>query len=322
MGPARVGGSTATTPGMIRRASRAVVRRPVAVGALIAVLASSASVAGLVRSSASVRVAPAQLSPRGDVSSMALPAAAPDGRTLFAIPTTGATLTSPPQVASTSGSAAPWRQVAPSRRTLSLDLYRAGDFASQARADWCVPAAIQTMAHAIDGLARRSLPTQSALDRRSRALSSSRLIGLGSEPQGWAGVLNRLGYGPYVVAAKRTFADAITSAAEALRLTGRPVGLLVWRGAHAWVMTGFEAVGDPAESGDLDVTAVRVTDPWYPRRMSAWGRSRPPDARIDPTTLAKSFLPWHRPRVRYAELDARYVLVLPVAAASDGSWRQ
>ena len=196
----------------------------------------------------------------------------------------------------------------------AIDLFRRGDFVSQARSDWCVPAAILTMANLIDRHANSSLPSQRTLDRRSRALSSPRLVGRGSEPQGWAGVLNRLGYGPYVVVAKRSFRDAIATAAGALRLTGRPVGLLMWRGAHAWVMSGFEATADPAWSNDFSVTRVRLIDPWYPRAVSAWGRTRAPDARIGLAALARIYVPWHRPKVRYAELDGRYVLVLPVAA--------
>jgi hypothetical protein len=174
------------------------------------------------------------------------------------------------------------------------------------------------MANLIDRPNRTSLPSQRVLDRRARALSSSRLVGSGSEPQGWAGVLNRLGYGPYVVVAMRTRQEAISTAARALRTTGRPVGLLVWRGAHAWVMSGFEATGDPARTNDFTVTRIRITDPWYPRASTAWGRARAPDTRIGRTVLAKNYVAWRRPRARYAELDGRFVLVLPVAAAAGG----
>jgi hypothetical protein len=214
----------------------------------------------------------------------------------------------------------PGSQLAPPARPgpFTIDLFRRGDFVSEARVDWCVPAAIQMMANLIDRHANGSLPSQRVLDRQSRALSSSRLVGRGSEPQGWAGVLNALGDGPYVVVARRTFRDAIATAASALRLTGRPVGLLVWRGAHAWVMSGFEATADPGRSTDFRVTGVRIIDPWYPRRLSAWGRTRAPDTRIGLTALARNFVRWHRPMMRYAELDGRFVLVLPVPAPFKG----
>ncbi|HET9457832.1 MAG TPA: hypothetical protein VFO78_10850 [Candidatus Limnocylindrales bacterium] len=199
------------------------------------------------------------------------------------------------------------------RASIAVDLYEDGDFVSQARADWCVPASIQTMANLIaaDGRATE-LPSQRQLDRRARALSTDRLVGAGSEPEGWAGVLNELGLGPYVVVAEPTREAAIASAARAIRLTGRPVGLLIWRGAHAWVMSGFEATADPARTGDFAVTHVRVVDAWYPRTSSIWGRGQRPGTRIAVADLAADYLPWRRPTVRYAEKDGRFVLVLPV----------
>ena len=228
----------------------------------------------------------------------------------------------PPPIVSRQPSTTPARGlllVPPARPgPFAVDLYRPGDFVSQARSDWCVPAAILSMANLIDRHASSSLPSQDVLDRRSRALSSPRLVGRGSEPQGWAAVLNRLGYGPYVVVARATFREATTTAAWALRLTGRPVGLLVWRGSHAWVMSGFESTADPAWSSNFKVTRVRIIDLWYPRRLSAWGRTRAPDARLSLAALARNLVPWHRPTVRYRELDGRFVLVLPVAGAVGG----
>lgn len=53
-------------------------------------------------------------------------------------------------------------------------------------------------------------------------------------------------------------------AAKAIRMTGRPVGLVVWRGAHSWVMSGFTATADPASADDFEVHKVFVQDPWFP----------------------------------------------------------
>lgn len=200
----------------------------------------------------------------------------------------------------------------PARGRFAMDLYRRGDFVSQATTEWCVPASILTMANVVGGRRAEQMPTQGALDRISRSLSSSRLVGAGSEPEGWARALDRLGFGPYVVRAESTMARAIRAAALAIRQTGRPVGLLIWRGAHAWVLTGFEATADPASTTNFRVLAVRVTDPWYPRPTGTWGRTRPPDARVGVDRLARVYLRWRRPTVRYAELDGRFVLVLPI----------
>jgi hypothetical protein len=213
----------------------------------------------------------------------------------------------------------------PTGRTgpLAIDLFADGDFVSQARADWCVPAAILTMANMI--VVRTSavepMPSQAKLDRLARSLSTDRLVGAGSEPEGWAGALNALGLGPYVVTSESTRKRAIATAARALRLTGRPVGLLLWRGAHAWVMSGFEATADPLRTDDFAVTHIRVVDPWFPRWSSIWGPGQAPDARIAVSQLAVDFLPWRRPTVRYPEKDGRFVLVLPVTDSSAGRAR-
>jgi hypothetical protein len=197
----------------------------------------------------------------------------------------------------------------------AVDLYERGDFVSQARADWCVPAAVQTMANLmVRGRSRDgAVPSQRRLDRLARSLSTDRLVGPGSEPEGWAGTLNELGLGPYVVVSARTRDDAIGAAARAMALTRRPVGLLMWRGAHAWVMSGFEATANPATRDDAVVTSVRIVDPWYPRSSSIWGPAQPPDTRIAVSRLAADFLPWRRPAVRYAEKEGQFVVVLPVA---------
>jgi hypothetical protein len=197
----------------------------------------------------------------------------------------------------------------------AIDLYEKGDFVAQARSDWCVPAAIQTMANlSVAGRARAdSVPSQRRLDRLARSLSSDRLVGPGSEPEGWAGALNRLGFGTYIVVSVKSRDGAIKAAAKAMALTRRPVGLLMWRGAHAWVMSGFEATANPATTDDFRVTVVRVVDPWYPRTSSIWGAGQRPDTRIAVSRLAADFLPWRRPAVRYTEKDGQYVVVLPVA---------
>jgi hypothetical protein len=200
----------------------------------------------------------------------------------------------------------------PKAGRFAIDLFEKGDFVSQARADWCVPASILAMMQMIDRDGDRPTPTQGKLDRLARSLSTPRLRGAGSEPEGWAGSLNRLGVGPYEVRAERTRAGAIEAAARAIRLTGRPVGLLIWRGAHAWVMSGFRATADPAYTDDFRVTHVYVVDPWYPRVSSIWGPAKRPDAVVPVRRLAEDYLAWRRPTVRYPEKDGRFVLVVPV----------
>jgi hypothetical protein len=122
-----------------------------------------------------------------------------------------------------------------------------------------------------------------------------------------------MGGGKYVVEVAPTRGKAVERAVRAIRATGRPAGLLVWRGAHSWVLHGFEATADPASSTQMTVTHLYVTDPWYPRVSSIWGPSRGPNARITPRQLEEDFLMWRRPTGRYPAMDGRYVVILPVA---------
>ena len=50
-------------------------------------------------------------------------------------------------------------------------------------------------------------------------------------------------------------------AAKRNRLTGKPVGLLVARGGHAWVMTGFQATADPALTSNYRLTYIKTRAP-------------------------------------------------------------
>jgi hypothetical protein len=119
-----------------------------------------------------------------------------------------------------------------------------------------------------------------------------------------------------VVVSVRSRGEAIATAARAMALTRRPVGLLMWRGAHAWVMSGFEATANPATADRYAVTSIRVVDPWYPRTSSIWGAGQRPDTVIPVAKLAADFLPGDVPPSATSRRTASYVLVLPVAARS------
>jgi hypothetical protein len=133
--------------------------------------------------------------------------------------------------------------------------------------------------------------------------------------RGWATGLNLLGAGPYVLAGADTIEEAVLTAARAIRLTGKPVGLLMWHGRHAWVMSGFRATADPLEPNAL-VTAALVEDPLYPFGSSTWGASPAPGSALTPAELGRQFVPRrssnHWPATSWsAPLAGKYVLVLP-----------
>jgi hypothetical protein len=195
-----------------------------------------------------------------------------------------------------------------------MNLHRPGDFVHQQTKDWCVAGSTQTMMNIIDrGRPNRSAAFQESLYLKGRRLSpNKRKLGpIGVDVIGWADLLNTGGYGPYVVEAARTRKNAIQRAARALRLTGRPVGLVTWRGAHSWVMSGFTATADPAFRDDFRVTAVYVQDVWYPYISTIWGPSRPPDALVPVAALAVDYLPYRRPGARYPARDGKFIMILP-----------
>jgi hypothetical protein len=128
--------------------------------------------------------------------------------------------------------------------------------------------------------------------------------------------LNQLEAGPYRLVGTDTLDQALRLAAKAIRETNRPVGLLVWRGRHAWVMSGFTSFGDPASAPNFEVTGIRVLDPLYPHGDDVWGPSPRPNALLDPATLGQQFVARLSGRVDYGILPG-YFLVLPRPGPSE-----
>jgi hypothetical protein len=219
----------------------------------------------------------------------------------------------PPPTATPSPTPTPTPEPTPTptpEPVLKMNLYRKGDFVSQATKDQCVSAAMQIMLNIVNPTADRSKRTQARLAELAQELSDAR--DGGTEPLGWARGLEQLGAGHYDVAVAPTRGKAIERAVRAIRATGRPAGLLVWRGAHSWVLHGYEATSDPADPGPMTVTRLYVSDPWYPRVSSIWGESRGPNARITPNQLEEDYLQWRRPTGRYPAMDGQYVVIMPV----------
>ena len=195
-----------------------------------------------------------------------------------------------------------------------IDLYRSGAFVSELTPIWCLSAAMQTSANIMDlaagKKADRTKARQQMLFKLSRSIAPA--PDKAAEPEGWAAGLTRLGYGKYTVSVQSSIRAAVQVAAKALRTTGRPVGLMVWRGAHSWVMSGFTATADPALTSHYTVTAVYIEDVWFPRISNIWGASRPPDVLVPVGKLPPDFLPWKRPQAHYPAKDGKYVIVIPV----------
>ncbi len=196
----------------------------------------------------------------------------------------------------------------------AMDLYRKGGFVTELTKVMCVPAAMQTMINVMDHTTDTTSATQQRLYSLARKLSPKTLKGPGAEPEGWAAALAKLGYGSFKVTIFPTMKAAIQAAAKAVRMTGRPAGLLVWYGAHSWVMSGFRATADPAYTSRFTVSDVYIEDVWYPKISTIWGASRPPDALVPVQKLPRDFLPWRMPGGPYPDKVWKFVTVLPVAA--------
>jgi len=200
----------------------------------------------------------------------------------------------------------------PPATAFAINLYEEGDFVPQHTFEWCVGASIQMAHNLVVAETRSSYVDQQALWEMARARSSNSFNG--ANPRGWAATLNEIGIGPYELVSIPDYHEALRTAAAAITDTGRPVGLVMWRGRHAWVMSGFESIGDPALHSDFSVTGVRVLDPLFPHGSGTWGPSPEPNALLSPAELAVQFV-IREPRRWSSELQAGYLLVLPTAEA-------
>ncbi|HEX2160247.1 MAG TPA: hypothetical protein VHF88_00300 [Thermoleophilaceae bacterium] len=201
----------------------------------------------------------------------------------------------------------------PQKVAFAFDLYEEGDFVPQHTFEWCVGASIQMAHNLVFADRRSSYEDQQALWELARSHSTNSFNG--ANPRGWATALTAIGVGDYRLVSIPDYGEALRTAAEAIRDTGRPVGLVMWRGRHAWVMSGFESLGDPALHADFAVTGIRVLDPLYPHGSGIWGPSPEPNRLLTPDELAAQFV-IREPRRWSSDLPAGYLLVLPTRGRS------
>ena len=194
-----------------------------------------------------------------------------------------------------------------------LDLAGRADYVAQTNLVQCVGASMQMMLNIISPQNDRSAATQLRLQKLARAWSGPSRNGRirqGASVRGWAKGLTMVGGGPYQVVGANSIDTALLLAAKAMRTTGRPVGLLVWRGRHAWVMSGFRATRDPLVPG-ARVTEAIVEDPLYPYGgSSTWGRSPRPGEALSIAELGRQFVRRRQSNLS-PTLSNKYVIVMP-----------
>jgi hypothetical protein len=191
----------------------------------------------------------------------------------------------------------------------AMDLYEPGDFVSEIEDTWCVPAAMQTSMNLMSLTPDTTRDTQAKLFELAVSLGGSSAGG--ADPIGWAKGLTSLGYGNYQVGSKLHMVDAVHTVATQIRMTQRPAGLLVWKGWHSWVVSGFTATADPATTDKFTVLSLRIEDVWYPRVSKLWPKSRPPDSDVPVSALGTDYVTWVQAKF-IAGRDGYYVYVIPV----------
>ena len=190
-----------------------------------------------------------------------------------------------------------------------FSIYRAHTHSVQ-KTDWyCVPTSIQMMLNLIKGNSDKSEANQRRYWEYAQAHSRYPVRDNGADPGGWVAAMDHWGVPGYSVGVSRSMQDALWLAAKRLRLTGLPVGLIVWgnngTGGHAWVMTGFESNDDPKQTDNYAVTSVQAMGSLWP-----YG-----------TINGKPFDPGPKQWVGYRELRQKFTrLSYNAAPAWDGQW--
>jgi len=192
----------------------------------------------------------------------------------------------------------------------------AAAFVSEAKNTWCAAAAVQIALNA-NGPASR-IDTSRARQAQIRKLQvdlttrkDSRNGGAG--PLGMVASLEKLGKVDYELRIYDTRAEALRASAKSIKRTGHAAILLAWRGAHAWVMTGYKADADPTVFANAKVSGAYIIDPWYPRVSRIWGPSDKAGVFQDAAEMKRNYLPWKRPDGRYPGRDGKFLAIIPVS---------
>jgi hypothetical protein len=238
--------------------------------------------------------------------------------TASAVPSGGIVLPSPSPSGSAIESPAPSPAATPRPKpkpvTVRVVARPRAVFVTEQTKTWCAAAAVQIVLNANSGdpdttRARQARIHQLQVEATTRA--DSRNGGVG--PEGMVAVLNRLGKVDYELRVYGSRKAALLGAARAISKTERPAILLAWRGAHAWVMSGYKATADPLVFKNATIKGAYILDPWYPRVSSIWGPSDGPGVYQDESEMRRNFLPWRRPEGRYPGRDGRFLVIVPVS---------
>ena len=193
-------------------------------------------------------------------------------------------------------------------QTRTVDLSRSGAAVTQFTSYWCVPAAVQTMINLATGSSDRSYATQSRLYTELRRANLYRYSTRGNDVRGWARVLTaRLPAGMgYADASFSSPSAAYLAIVKAIDRTGRPVGIVVDEGGHAWTVVGFSVRETPGVPNSTEVLGFYVVgplgspaDPWPKRYLTV-------------SQLSSRFTRYHESQ-RSVPWEGLYVIVAPLS---------
>jgi hypothetical protein len=186
------------------------------------------------------------------------------------------------------------------------NLFRANAFVTQKTFKWCVAASVQMMVNLVRDRTDRSRATQARMIAYAQRWDNGPYGEEGgTDVTGWITALRHYGAGRYRAVGATTAARALRVAATAMAQTGRPAGILVMDGRHAWVLHGFESKTDPRRDRRANITAVRISGPLYPVQQKG-GYDPRPNTRLSVGKLARYFLP-----TSVGTMVGKYVVIIP-----------
>lgn len=195
--------------------------------------------------------------------------------------------------------------------TGGVQLYTAGIYSKQATMRFCVAAANQMIRNIVFGERDHSTTKQKLYNAWGRAHNGFKTpAAAGVDPAGWQSMLRRYVDPGYRIFAAGSYGSALKQAARAIRLTGRPVGVFVMHGIHAWVISGFTATADPATTNTFKVLSVSVEGPLFGIRPSINGYDPTPNIRMSYARFSHYLLPFRDPYEPKGWRN-KYVVVIP-----------
>lgn len=193
-----------------------------------------------------------------------------------------------------------------------VQLYVAGTYSKQATMRLCVAASNQMIRNMVYGEQDHTTATQKLYNAWGRGHNGYRTPAAGGvDPAGWQSMLRRYVDPGYRIFAAGSYGSALKQAARAIRLTGRPVGVFVAHGIHAWVISGFTATADPAVTNSYTVLSVSVEGPLFGIRPSINGYDPTPNIRMSAARFSHYLLPFRDPYEPKAVWRNKYVIVIP-----------